>query len=322
MKFFYPGRECPYVFSFARERSTSYVVSQSSLGRGRHSRHSLATRLARRAYRRRFDPYPAGHCDYCLVVQPLCRNAQRGLGEVSHSSRVRVCLFVREQESIKQCRGVENPSRQLPFQKFPNEPRAICHHSESSRPLLQIGQRDRHLQFASQPLEMLDEWGILLDRLGLPAQAGLFEVWGGDGCAGLRPERWRFPDVIFNTISVRSKGGVPDIPHFGEKRDVRTYSPSASTKLLAFCQVGGLIITTGSHLEKRDCDLHCEKSPFFSVRKRDRREMRGSSFRNNDACKREGRCAGRKGAEGLREKKAEQPGKKQNGKKQTIPGKR
>ncbi len=44
----------------------------------------------------------------------------------------------------------------------------------SSGPLLQIGQCDRHLKFASQRLEMLDECCIPLDSLGLPTDASLF----------------------------------------------------------------------------------------------------------------------------------------------------
>jgi hypothetical protein len=127
MKFFFPGGECPHVFSLARERSTSHVVSQYSLGRCRHSHHPLATWLARRAYRRRSDPYPAGASGYCIGVQHLYGKAQRRVGEVSHSSCMRACLLVREQERIKQPRGVDKLSRQLPSQKIPNEPRLICH---------------------------------------------------------------------------------------------------------------------------------------------------------------------------------------------------
>src|SRR6266480_3316149 len=62
----------PYVFSLAHERSTSHVVSQYSLGRGRYSCYPLAPGLARRTYRRRSDPYPAGDSGYCLSVQPPC----------------------------------------------------------------------------------------------------------------------------------------------------------------------------------------------------------------------------------------------------------
>lgn len=67
----------------ARERSSKYVVGQSSVGCGRHSRHSLVNRVARRAYRGRSDPYSAGDRSDYLVVQPLCGNAQTGVGRLS-----------------------------------------------------------------------------------------------------------------------------------------------------------------------------------------------------------------------------------------------
>lgn len=66
----------PSVFSFVRERSISYVIGQSSLGSCRHSRYPLAPRLARRAYRRRTDPYPPGDRGHCPLVQPLCGKAR------------------------------------------------------------------------------------------------------------------------------------------------------------------------------------------------------------------------------------------------------
>src|SRR5215472_18838499 len=84
-----------HVFSLTYERSTSHVVSQYSLGRCCHSHHPLATRLARRAYRRQSDPSPAGDSDSCLAVQPLCGHAQKRVGEVLHSSCMRARLFVR-----------------------------------------------------------------------------------------------------------------------------------------------------------------------------------------------------------------------------------
>src|SRR5207302_10954200 len=84
----------PYVFSLAHERSTSHVVSQYSLGRGRHSCHPLAPGLARRTYRARSVPYLAGASGDCLSVQPPCATS-RGVDQVSYSSPHAVLWFVR-----------------------------------------------------------------------------------------------------------------------------------------------------------------------------------------------------------------------------------
>src|SRR5579884_467174 len=72
----------------AHERSTSHVVIQYSLGRGRHSRHPLATGLASRPSRNLYS-HLAGSSGDCLIVQPLCGNAQPCVGSVSHSSQAR-----------------------------------------------------------------------------------------------------------------------------------------------------------------------------------------------------------------------------------------
>src|SRR5438093_8605045 len=94
----------PYVFSLAHERSTSHVVSQYFLGRGRHSCYPLAPGLARRTYRRRSDPYPAGDSGDCLSVQPPC-GTSRGVDQVSYSSRHRAWWFVRQQEREQTTQG-------------------------------------------------------------------------------------------------------------------------------------------------------------------------------------------------------------------------
>ncbi len=69
----------------------------------------------------------------------------------------------------------------------------------------------------------------------------------------------------------RERGKQAIALYLREKRDIRSHTPGASTELLAFCQVGGLIVTTGGHLEKRKRNLHREENPFFKMHeKKDR----------------------------------------------------
>ena len=62
------------VFAFAREGSTCHVVSQSSVGGGRHSGHPVALGLACLECRRFSSPLDCYRGD-CLLVQSLCRDA-------------------------------------------------------------------------------------------------------------------------------------------------------------------------------------------------------------------------------------------------------
>jgi hypothetical protein len=78
--FSYEGMS-PYIVLITGERNTSNVISQHSLGCRRHPRRPLATRVVRRQYRPHY-PHRTGYSRYCLIVQPLCGNAQKSIDQV------------------------------------------------------------------------------------------------------------------------------------------------------------------------------------------------------------------------------------------------